>query len=92
MQRNDPQAQRLIDFCMRLPLIEGQPSQAQADVLWVLQCFRQRHDDVSGQLASSQVHEYERPALRCEIDALDAADSVLRQLWQRRFGAALNRG
>jgi bacterioferritin (cytochrome b1) len=92
MQRDDPQAQRLIDFCKRLPLLDGEPNQAQAEVQWVLQRFQQRRDDVSEQLAGSQVHEHERPALRCEIDALEAADSVLRQLWQRRFGAALNRG
>jgi hypothetical protein len=89
MNRDDPAAQRLIDFCMRLPQIAGEPSQAQADTRWVLQQFQRRRAQLTETLGSAAVHEHERPVLRCEIDALDAASSVLNQLWQRRFGAAL---
>lgn len=92
MTHDDAAARRLLDFCMRLPQIAGEPGQAQVDARWVLQQFQQRRHRLNGELVGGSAQEHERPALRCEIDALDAASSVLNQLWQRRFGAALNGG
>ena len=89
MNRNDPSAQRLVEYCVRLPQISGERQQARQDTRWVIQQFGQRREQLTQRLGNAATHEHERLALRCEIDALDAAGSVLTQLWQRRFGDAL---
>lgn len=89
MTADDRDHRRLIDFCTRLPRFAEDAGQAQTDLRWVLTQFQQRRETLSAQLASGSAQDHERPVWRCEIDAIDAAVSALKQLWLRRFGTAL---
>lgn len=92
MKRDDPQARRLVEFCSRLPTISGEPAAARADALWVVEQFTQRRQELQVAVGSDRLQAHEAPALRCEIGALEAACSVINQLWHRRFGDALTSG
>jgi HAMP domain-containing protein len=92
MTHDDPAAKRLVDFCSRLPTFTGEPALAQAEARWVLEQFTQRRQQLQRDLGSHDTPAHEVPGLRCEIGALEAACSVITQLWQRRFGAALING
>jgi hypothetical protein len=92
MNRNDPDAKKLIDFCIRLPALPGDAEQARTETRWALKQFEQRRSEVQQALSNGSTEAHEWPSLRCEISALEAACSVLMQLWQRRFGSALTVG
>jgi hypothetical protein len=89
MTHDDPFAQRLVELCERLPHLAPDAAQAQADAQWVHQQFRRHQGRLQERFADGSATDHERSALRCEIDAFDAACSVLDQLFQRRFGRAL---
>ncbi len=88
MTLDDTSARRLVDFCEQLPSLPSDAARAQADVVWALEQFGHHEAQLQQRLSSSAM-DHERLALRCEIDAFQAAASVLEQLFQRRFGRAL---
>ena len=90
MTRDEAAAERLLSFCGKLPAFPGEQHQVASNARFALQCFAQRRDELDNEIITGEQQGQNSAALRCEIEALDAAHRVLTQLWQRRFGAELS--
>ncbi len=89
MTLDDTAAERLLAFCGRLPAFPGEQRQVESNARFALACFAQRRTALETELNTGGQPGQDMAALRCEIEALDAARSVVTQLWERRFGAPL---
>jgi hypothetical protein len=89
MPLDEKAADRLLTFCGRLPALPADQRKGESDACFVLDCFAQRRLAVEAEINGGGPPGQDTASLRCEIDALDAARSVVTQLWQRRFGVAL---
>jgi hypothetical protein len=90
MTRDDPAAEKLLTFCSRLPAFPDEPEKAEAGTRHAQACFAQRREEIEATLLAGADPRQDPAALRCEAKALEAAQSILTQLWQRRFGTALS--
>jgi hypothetical protein len=90
MTLDDTAAERLLAFCGKLPAFPGEQRQVESNARFALDCFAQRRSALEHALHSGGQPGQDMAALRCEIEALDAASSVVTQLWQRRFGTPLH--
>ncbi|WP_425258744.1 hypothetical protein ACPOLB_24870 [Rubrivivax sp. RP6-9] len=92
MNLDDTAAERLLAFCGRLPAFPGDQRQVESNARFALECFAQRRSAIENEIHTGGQPGQDMAALRCELEALDAAHSVVTQLWQRRFGTALAAG
>ena len=88
MTLDEPSAQRLLSFCSRLPALKGDRQQLEGEARYALGCFSRQRVALAGQLNSGAAGA-DLASLRCEVEALDAARTVITEIWQRRFGEPL---
>jgi hypothetical protein len=89
MPLDEPSAQRLLSFCSRLPALKGDRQQLEGDARHALACFSRQRVALAGELNDGAAGR-DLASLRCEVEALDAARSVITEIWQRRFGEPLS--
>lgn len=92
MTLDDSAADRLLTFCGRLPALPQDAAVGKREAAFVLDCFaqRQRALEVEGQAGNPGGQDL--AAVRCELEALDAARRVIAQLLERRYGTSPNLG
>jgi hypothetical protein len=80
---------RLLAFCGRLPALPADPIAAEAETRFAVGCFGQRRREIEAEIPQLANDAARLAMLRCEFEAVVAADDVIAQLWSRRFGRPL---
>jgi len=81
-------SKRLAAFCAKLPELPADASLAREEAMFALDCFAARRRELESQLESAGNAE-SLSAVRCEMDAFDAARRAIEKFWAAQFGTPL---